>query len=133
MYCQQCGAVTPHNAKLCQDCVGRHVTYCQKCGTQIVVQAARCPSCGARQKADDSPIHWLSLILLVITFVTFGILGGDYYLQEVNIFDYASIPLAIAALIAAIVAIPGRKIVLKVICIVLSAILVLGTIGWVFL
>ena len=107
--------------------------FCQKCGKEVPEGADFCNSCGVKSQEPNQPIHWLSAGLLFLTFITFGLLGGDYYYEEVNFFDYLSIPISIAALVAAIVTIPKKRMILKVICIILSSFMVLGTIGWALL
>ena len=119
--------------------------FCHKCGFHAASEDAEvCVNCGVRLakgnankvKSEGSIMHWLSLILFFVGFITFGILGGDYYLQEVNIWDYLTIPISLGGVIAGIVLTPHDstgRIVLKVICIILNALLLLGSIGWSFM
>jgi len=145
MFCHNCGTqVQAQEAVVCVNCGVQLIKkteqkpftiFCHRCGNQVLSEeAAVCVNCGVRiiKRAENKPQHWLSLILCGITFVTFGILGGDYDLQEVNNWDYLSIPISIAALFSGIFLIPRDRIALKVTCIVLSSFLVLGTIGWSF-
>lgn len=109
--------------------------FCHKCGTQAQSEETEtCVSCGVSfiKPVEKTLTHWASLILLFVWYITFLVLGGDYYLQEINVWDYISIPISIAAFIAALVTIPSNRMVLKVISIIASIFAVLSTIGWVF-
>ena len=135
MFCQKCGTALEVNATACFSCNTRtsSAKFCQKCGETLPGDVKVCGNCNTRSSVPNAPTHWLSLCLSFVAFITFGFLGGDYYLQEINVFDYLTIPISLAALISAVVLIPNKRIILKVICIILSAFLLLGSIGWVFM
>ena len=133
MFCQKCGTALEANADVCHSCNTKTqgMKFCQKCGDSLPADAKVCGSCSTPSSVQAAPIHWLSMGLFVIGFITFGILGGDYTLNEVNIFDYLTIPISIAAVIVAIITIPRYRRVLKIISIVLNVFLLVGSIGWV--
>ena len=95
--------------------------------------ASICGACNTRITVPNSPLHWLSIGLSGLAFITFGVLGGDYALNEVNLFDWVTIPIAAAAILVAIVCIPKGRMALKVISIILAAFFLFGSIGWVLI
>ncbi|MCL2378113.1 MAG: zinc ribbon domain-containing protein [Defluviitaleaceae bacterium] len=135
MFCQKCGTALDANAAVCTNCSAKTqgAKFCQKCGETMPGDATVCGSCNTRSPVATSPVHWISVGLLVVAVIFLGFLGGDPYLEEVNTFDYLTIPVALAGIITAVALIPNRRIVLKIISIVLNAILLLGAFGWVFL
>ena len=135
MFCQKCGAQLDANAQMCESCNTRTspMKFCQKCGETMPEEATVCPSCRTGAAVPSTPLQWLSLGLAALAFVTFGILGGDPEIYEVNIFDYLTIPISAAALVSAFVTIPRGRTVLKVISIILSAFFLVGSIGWVLM
>jgi len=122
--------------KRCSNCEASQegAKFCQKCGEAMPNSATMCGNCHTQASVPASPLQWLSLGLSLIGIIFFGALGGDYYLNEVNMFDYLTIPVSLTALITAIVYIRGNsggRMALKVISIILAAFLLIGSIGWV--
>jgi len=79
-----------------------------------------------------SPIHWLSLILTSFAFIFFVFFGGDPDFHEVNAFDYIAAILAIPAIVTAFVTTPKERRGLQITSIILSIILLIGAIGYIF-
>ena len=136
MFCRKCGAHLEVTDKRCSNCEASQegAKFCQKCGEAMPNSATMCGNCHTQASVPASPLQWLSLGLSLIGIIFFGALGGDYYLNEVNMFDYLTIPVSLTALITAIVYIRGNsggRMALKVISIILAAFLLIGSIGWV--
>ena len=134
MLCEKCGTKLDITAKECPSCNTRStpVKFCQKCGEMMPEDAKVCGTCNTRASVPNSPLQWLSLGLSFIAFITFGTLGGDYYLREVNIFDWLTIPISIASLIVAFLYIPKGHIILKVISVIIALLYLALSISWVF-
>jgi len=106
---------------------------CSKCNSYIENGKAFCSNCGNSIKAESEVKHFIPLICAGVAFVFFSILGGDYFLQEVNLFDYLTIPVSLAGIICAFVMIPRGRTALKVISCILNGFFLLGALGWVFM
>ncbi|MCL2572886.1 MAG: zinc ribbon domain-containing protein [Defluviitaleaceae bacterium] len=134
MFCQKCGTQLDVQAKVCVNCNARidPAKFCQKCGESMPGKAKICGACNTRATIINTPLHWLSLGLSILAFITFSAFGGDFDLGDVNIFDWLTIPIALAALVVAIMCIPRGRIILKVISIVLALFYFLVSITWVF-
>jgi len=135
MFCQRCGTQLHLTATECSNCNARTTPakFCQKCGQSMPGDAKFCGACNTKSAVASTPLQWLSLGFSLIAFITFGILGGDYALNEVNIFDWLTIPISLAAIIIALVCIPRERTALKVVSIIIAVLFFIGSIGWVFL
>ena len=133
MFCQKCGTRMEVYETACPNCnTGTQgVKYCHKCGGMMPKDAKGCGSCNTKAAIEVAFIHWLSIGICVLGFIALGILGGDLYLQEVNIFDYLTIPITLAGIAAGILTIPKYRLTLKITSIALNALILIGAIGWV--
>ena len=108
--------------------------FCKHCGQELsdTLGAQFCSSCGKQLNVTDSFLHWLPLILVGVAFLVFGLLGGDYDLEEINAFDYAAIFISVIAFASTFFLIPKtRK--LFIVSIIICVLMMFGTISWVLL
>jgi len=150
MYCQKCGAQSPDYAKFCAHCgepfqAAQQTAYQQPAPNYPPPPAQYYPSPPSQQppygaqppnfyapQVKNSPVHWLSVILVAVAFFFFAFLGGDPDIEEVNIFDYVAFGLAVPAVLAAFLTIPKQRKGLYITSIILSILMLLGTAGWAF-
>ena len=132
---------------LCGNCGSEHgskAVFCSKCGIALNSVNAHLQQHNYSHQSNpsfnagggDKLIHWVPLFILIITFITFGVLGGDagFYeagVYEVNTWDFVSIPLSIAGLLSTIFLIPGNRKVMKTILLILNGFMAISTLGYV--
>ena len=111
--------------------------YCKQCGQQLLEgDSAFCQNCGkqqqeVQQEVKSSGLSWVPLIITIVAFLIFGGLGGDYALQEVNVFDYVAGIMGFAALIMSITVIPKEAKGLRITSICISAFMIFSAVGWI--
>lgn len=49
---------------------------CNECGNEVSTKATACPKCGAARPKPTSPVAWLVVIILVLSFVVVPIISG---------------------------------------------------------
>ena len=109
--------------------------YCQYCGSVIENTSAKfCDGCGkSTEKVVNAVQHWIPIIITTIAWLTFGGLGGDPYLEEVNVFDYITLLMSIVSFASVFFTIPKDRGTLRVISIMLSLFLALMTLSWIIM
>jgi len=90
------------------------------------------PTESESEQPEGSSLHWISLVVSVISyFVFFQLLGGEGWLQEVNQFDYLAAIMSFLALFAGIFLIPKRRIALKITSIIISSLVLFWALSWI--
>ena len=106
--------------------------FCKHCGTALEGDEAFCSKCGKSLRVPNQTVHWVPLLLsTVVFFVFFGILGGDYTLSEVNIFDHLALITAVVAIILSIATVPKERMALRVTSIAVSCFAAFSALSWV--
>jgi len=106
--------------------------FCKHCGAELGEDVPFCSQCGKSLRVPNKSIHWVPMILsTVVFFIFFGILGGDYALREVNIFDHLALFTSAAAIILSIALIPKERMALRVVSICVSGFSAISALGWV--
>jgi len=77
-----------------------------------------------------SAIHWIPLIICLVAFFVFGVLGGDPDIDEVNFFDFVACFLSIGALVSTFFLIPKKR-KLYVVSLIITIIFTLVTLSYV--
>lgn len=113
---------------------------CERCGAELSPNASRCIICRTKARTHKQGKHWAAMGLVGLCLSIYSISGalyhdyiaGGYQIQNpVNIFNYMSLLIALAALVIAIVRIPKSRPVLKFFSIALSAIMLFINIDWI--
>ena len=107
--------------------------FCQNCGNEMKSNSKFCSSCG---KQNDNPIHkanshWIPIWIYGLGFFFFGVLGGDPFVQEVNVFDYVAGVTWAIGFVLVFQFTPAERKVLRGFSFVLNAWGVLAAIGWI--
>jgi len=107
---------------------------CKFCGELLARDAMICVSCGKSVNFEGKLTHWASIVCTAVAFFLFyGILGGDPFYEEVNLFDYIAVAFGIIAIALAIIFIPKARAMLRVMSIVLASISTLSAVAWIVL
>ena len=111
--------------------------YCQACAAELPKNATKCPQCGTKARAHKQGKHWAALALVGLCLSLYSLSGGLYLEQgyegmyAINMYNYLSLFVAIAAFIIAILRIPRNRPVLKFFSITLSGFMVYWNISWI--
>ena len=109
--------------------------FCKHCGADIGEEnVSFCKHCGKSLTVDNQNMHWVPIAITAFSFVVlFGILGGDYYLQEVNIFDWMALIGGVVAAVLSFAIIPKERMTLRVVSIILGVMMALAALSWIFI
>jgi len=113
---------------------------CERCGAELPKKARRCVICKTPARTHKEGKHWIPLALVALGISIYSISGALYYdymvagyevSNPINIFNYVSLLIGLAALALAIVRIPRTRPALKFFSITLALLVLVINIDWI--
>ena len=107
---------------------------CRYCGWMLREDAPFCSQCGKslHVRNEKSAAHWIPVIMNIISFfIFFLILGGDAFIYEVNVFDWAALFTSLAALVLSFILVPKERVALRATSATISAVVAFMAFNWI--